>query len=179
MNHRNFARAPVLAAMFAGGVAHAEDAGFYLGASVGEASQDAGEFDGSDTSFKLFGGYSFNQYFAAEAGYVDGGEQTDSIDSLDFAVKSDGFFAAALAKLPIGDYVAPYVKLGYVFYDSTTTVSDGSAQLSEDSSDEDLLYGLGLEFKLGEHFRLRAEYEQVDLSDADFDIISVVAAYRF
>ena len=31
---------------------------------------------------------------------------------------SDGVFAAVLAKLPLGKVVAPYAKLGYVFYDA-------------------------------------------------------------
>jgi OOP family OmpA-OmpF porin len=159
--------------------ARADDSGFYLGASVGEATQSADGFDGSDTSFKWLAGYSFNKYLAAEAGFVDGGTQKDTIGALDVTASSDGFFAAVLAKLPLGTVVAPYAKLGYVVYDSTTTASAGGARFSEDFHDDDLLYGIGCEFRLGKNFRLRAEYEQVDVPDADFEIVSVVATFQF
>lgn len=159
--------------------AHADESGPYLGVSVGEASQRADEFGGSDTSFKLLGGYSFNQYLAAEAGYLDGGTQKDNLSALDVKTSSDGYFAAVLAKLPLGNVFAPYAKLGYVVYDSTTSVSSGGARVSESFHDDDLLYGIGCEFRLGENFRLRAEYEQVDVPDADFEIISVGATFQF
>jgi OOP family OmpA-OmpF porin len=159
--------------------AHADESAPYLGVSVGEASQSADGFDGSDTSFKLLGGYSFNKYLAAEAGYVDGGTQKDTIGALDVKASSHGYFAAVLAKLPLGNVVAPYAKLGYVVYDSTTTASSGGARFSESFHDDDLLYGIGCEFHLGKSFRLRAEYEQIDVPDADFEIISVVATFQF
>jgi OOP family OmpA-OmpF porin len=179
MTYRKLSGLSICALAFAGNLAHADDSGFYLGAGAGQATQSAEGFDGKDTSFKLLGGYTFNKYLAAEAGYIDGGEQSDTTDGLTLAVKSDGFFAAALAKLPLGEYAAPYVKFGYVFYDSTATVSAGGQSLSESSSDEDLLYGVGCEFKFTEHFRLRAEYERVDVPDTDFDIFSIVAAFHF
>jgi len=179
MNHCKLIAACVLAALGATATARADDSGFYLGAGIGEARQSAEGFDGSDSTFRLFGGYAFNPYLAVEGGYVDGGEQTDTQGSLRVAVKSDGFFVAGLAKLPLGKYVAPYLKVGLVSYDSTATVSSGNVSVSESESNSDLLYGVGLEFKLGDHFRLRAEYEQIDVSDADFDIISLAAAYKF
>jgi outer membrane autotransporter protein len=179
MNHGKLMAACLVAALGATATARADDSGFYVGASVGEASQSAEGFDGSDTTFGVFGGYSFNPYLAVEGGYLDGGEQTDTQGSLRISVKSDGFFVAGLARLPLGKYVAPYLKVGLVTYDSTATVSSGNVSISESESDSDLLYGLGLEFKLGDHFRLRAEYEQIDVSDADFDIVSLAAAYKF
>ncbi len=179
MNQDRMVSGCVLVALFASGAAHADDPGFYLGAGAGEARQKSGDFEDSDTSFKVFGGYSFNEYLAAEAGFIDGGRQVDHEGTLRLAVDSSGLFVAGLAKLPIGRYVAPYVKVGYVFYDSTATVSSGTQTLYESRSDEDLLYGIGCEFKLGENFRLRAEYERVDVSGADFEIFSLTVAYQF
>lgn len=178
MNHARSFAAVLLMALTAG-AARAEDAGFYLGAGVGEASQDAEGFHGKDTSFTVFGGYSFNAYLAAEAGYIDAGKQTDHQGGLDLAVRSDGFLVAGLVKIPLGRYVAPYAKLGYAFYDARTSVSAGTQSVSATESDEDLVYGLGCEFKIGENLRLRAEYEKVDVSDADFDIASLNLAWQF
>jgi OmpA-OmpF porin, OOP family len=179
MNQKKLIAACVLATLGATAAARAEDTGFYLGASVGEASQSAQGFDASGTAYRVFGGYAINQYFAFEGGYVNGGEQKDSQGPLRLTVKSEGYFVAGLFKLPLGKYFAPYLKAGFVGYDSTAAVSSGNSSVSESESDSDLLYGLGLEFKLGDHFRLRAEYEQIDVSDADFDIVSVAAAYHF
>jgi OmpA-OmpF porin, OOP family len=181
MNHGKWMGACLLAAMFASAVAHAEDdAGFYIGAGIGQASQEAGAFDGNDTSFKLFGGWSLNEYLAFEGGYIDGGVQSDDLDLIHAEVSSDGFFVAALARLPLADGVVnPYVKLGYAVYDSTTTLSTGSQSISESSGDEDLLFGGGCEFKLGEKFRLRAEFEKINVPDASFEIYSIAGIWRF
>jgi hypothetical protein len=47
--------------------------GFYAGVGIGQSSIGIGEFDDSDRSFKVFGGYTFNDYFAVELGYFGGG----------------------------------------------------------------------------------------------------------
>ena len=172
-------RVSCLAGLLACGVAQAEDSGFYVGASFGEASQEANEFDASDETFRLFGGWSFNKYFAVEGGYIDAGTQADSIDEFDVEVSSDGFFVYGLAKLPIGDMFAPYVKLGYVFYDTTEKVSLGSLSESASESDADLIYGIGFELNTSGKLRFRAEYEEVNLPDSAFDIISVAVTYQF
>jgi len=159
--------------------ARADDAGFYLGAGVGEARQHNDVFDGSDTSFRWLAGYSFSRYFAAEAGFIDAGTQKDTIGAFDVKTSSDGVFAAVLAKLPLGKIVAPYAKLGYVFYDATETVSNGGATSRESTDGDDLLFGGGIEFRIGESVRLRAEYENVDVPYADFEIYSAVFTYQF
>jgi opacity protein-like surface antigen len=159
--------------------ASAEDAGFYLGLSLGEATQSNEVFADDDLSFKWLAGYSFNRFLAAEAGFVDGGTQKDTIDGIDVKLSSDGFFAAVLAKLPIGEVIAPYAKVGYVVYDATSTFTSSGATVTESEKDENPLYGAGLEFRMGDHFRLRAEYEVVDVPDVDFDIVSLVATYQF
>jgi OOP family OmpA-OmpF porin len=179
MRFRKIVGACVLAAAMTHGVARADDTGFYVGAGFGQASQEFTGFEADDTAFKLFGGWSFNKYFAIEGGYIDGGTQSDSLGLLDADISSDGFFVEGLAKLPLGKYVAPYAKFGYVFYDSTTRVSSPGGSFSESESDADFIYGGGLEFKLGENFRLRAEYEEVNLPDSAFDIYTLAATWHF
>jgi OmpA-OmpF porin, OOP family len=179
MHFRKFMGACVLAGVLLPAAAEAEDPGFYVGASIGQASQEFSGFDANDTAFKLFGGWSFNKYLAVEGGYIDGGTQSDTISQLDVDISSDGFFVEGLAKWPLGKYVAPYAKLGYVFYDSTTKLSINNQSASESESDSDFIYGGGLEFKLGENFRLRAEYEEVNLPESAFDIFSLAATWQF
>ena len=65
-----------------GAAAHAEvTPGFYVGASIGQGTVkvDSVDFDESDTAFKVFGGYSFNQHFAIELAYFDGGDAEMSL----------------------------------------------------------------------------------------------------
>ena len=180
MKYSKIVTAGLLACGLAGGVARADDdAGFYVGAGIGQAREESGPFKGSDTSFRLFGGYSFNRYFAAEAGYIDGGDIEDDIGPYRVSIASDGLFAAGLAKLPLGDRFALFAKLGWVFHDSTETVSLGSQRSSESTSDSDFLFGGGVALKLGKYFQLRAEYDEVNVADAAFDILSVNAAWKF
>jgi opacity protein-like surface antigen len=178
MHHRKLLGA-VIAALLISTAARAEDSGFYLGLSLGEATQSVDEFEGDDLSFKWLAGYSFNRFLAAEAGFVDGGTQKDALGALDVKLSSDGLFAAVLAKLPIGEVFSPYAKVGYVVYDATTSLTSGGVTVLESESDENPLFGAGLEFRIGDHFRLRAEYEVVDVPDVDFDIVSIVATYQF
>jgi len=178
MYKRKFAGVMVLGFLACSG-ARADDPGFYLGASIGEATQSSGVFDGADTSYRLLAGYSFSKYFAVEAGFVDGGTQEDTIEGLDVSSSNDGAFAALLAKLPISERFSPYAKIGWVTYDSRTTVSNGVAKFSESTSDGDLSFGGGLEMQFGPHFRLRADYEKVKVPDVAFDMYSLIASWKF
>ncbi len=156
-----------------------DDAGFYLGAGVGSAKEEFTGFSDEDTAFKILAGWSFNKYLAVELEYVDGGTQEDSVDGLEAAISSDGAIAALLARWPVNGAFAPYVKAGYAFYDTSIKVTDGVNAASESSSDSDPVCGGGLEFSFGKNFRLRAEFEKVDVPDAAFEIYSILATWRF
>ena len=47
-----------------------DEGGFYAGAGIGLFGVDEGNFDESDTGFKLFGGWMFNQYVGGEVEYI-------------------------------------------------------------------------------------------------------------
>jgi hypothetical protein len=165
--------------MLAAGVARADDTGVYVGSGIGDTGQKSGAFESSALSLSAFGGYSFNRYFSAEAGYIRVADQTDRVDSLDVVVQSDGLYVAGLLKLPVTPYLSPYAKIGYVSYDSKTILTSGPDSISQSQDDEDLMYGLGCQLSSGEHFNLRFEYQKVDVTEGDFDILSVSAAWQF
>jgi OmpA-OmpF porin, OOP family len=177
----------VFAAMLAGGAVRAEDSGFYVGAGLGEArinSDDSDDFNDGDLSYRAIAGYSFNKYFSVEGGYLDGGTLEDTElgpDGFDVAQEIDAFFVAALAKWPIGENFAPFAKLGYTAYDASVTFSDPTSGLSESFSGngEELMLGIGCEYKVGEKFSLRAEWEKIRVPNVDFRILSVGATFRF
>lgn len=156
-----------------------ESAGLYVGAGIGEAYNESGEFDGNDTALQIFAGYSFSKYFAVELSYVDAGTQRDRIEDIDFANESSGIIVSGLAAIPLTDGFSIYGKLGYAFYDADVTARRGNLQETEHGSDEDLVYGIGVDLAVLHGLGLRAEYEIVDVSDGDFDIVTVNATYRF
>jgi hypothetical protein len=166
-------------ALSVGGHAYAEETGFYLGAGAGLAHEGFTGFRGDDTAFKLLAGYSFNKYLSVEAAYVDGGTQKDDVNGFDVAISSDGFMATLLGKWPVNDVFAPYLKLGYASYDTSVKVIGGPSTFSMSSSDSDLMFGAGLEFRLGERLHLRAEGEKIKVPDADYRIYTLIATYHF
>lgn len=168
-----------IAAFFAVAVHAEEDSGLYIGLGVGEATNESGEFKGSDTAFKVFAGYAFNRYLSVELAYVDAGTQEDRIGDIDVANESSGIIASAVGSLPLSRVFSLYGKLGYAFYDADTTFRLGNMQETEGGSDEDLVYGAGIELAVWSGLKLRAEYEVIDVNDGDFDILSVNATYKF
>lgn len=88
---------------------------------------------------------------------------------------------AARAEEQSGFYLGASVgrKLGYAFYDSDATFRLGNLSERESNSDEDLAYGIGMELAISGGLRFRAEYEAVDVSEGDFQIVSAGAVYKF
>ncbi len=152
------------AAVFAGA-----DSGFYVGAGVGDASVKEGDFDASDSAYKIFGGYNIGFIplvdFAVEASYVDFGKPSTSTGS----VEVTGFNAFGLAGLSFGPF-GVFAKAGAIRWDMDSTFS------SSDSG-TDPAYGIGARFAIGS-FAVRAEYEVYDLDD-DLDMVSVSGVFTF
>jgi hypothetical protein len=156
----------------------------YVGASAGRSSTEFDEgpgdsFSGSDTSFKLLGGYRVIKFFAVEADYRDLGSQSDTVapgQELVFDTKAFDLFAVGV--VPIGKAFEVFGKAGYSIWDadlSMTGTINGSG--SEDGSD--LAYGVGAAYSFNK-FALRLEYEQFDIADVDnVSMASFGAEFRF
>ncbi len=155
--------------------------GFYAGVSVGSASveDDESGFDGDDTGFKLFGGYSFNDNFAIELAYFDGGAPDDDFGPVNVELEVTGFNASAVGRLPVSETVSLFGKIGFASYDLEATASSGGFSASADDSDSDLSYGVGAAIAVAERFEVRVEYEAIDVSDGAFSFLSVGGLYRF
>jgi len=145
------------------------DSGFYVGAGVGDASVEAGSFDESDSSFKIFAGYNIGFIplvdFAVEASYVDFGSPDAGNGSLEIT----GLNAFGLAGLSFGPF-GVFAKAGMINWDTDTSlVSD---------SGTDSAYGIGARFALGS-FAVRAEYEIFDLDAADVEMLTISGVFTF
>ncbi len=73
----------------------AADEGLYVGVNVGSAKKAVPGTSETNTAFGVFGGYSFNQYIAAEVGYTDLGKAAND------QIKFTAIHVTAVGSYPI------------------------------------------------------------------------------
>jgi OOP family OmpA-OmpF porin len=171
----------LLAVLASAGAQAADDGeGGYVGIGAGEAKLEIDDFiDENDTAWKIFGGWSFNRYIAAEVGYFDGGDPSTTDGTVRRQVEADGFYAAAIGSLPLGDRFSLFARLAYAFYEATASLQAPGVSVSESDEDEDLLYGIGATAQVTDSFGVRLELEALDVSNAAFEMLTLSATYRF
>jgi len=147
------------------------DSGLYIGIGAGDASVKNGDFDASDSAYKIFGGYNIGFIplidIAVEASYVDFGNPSTSDGNVDVS----GLNAFGLAGLSFGPF-GVFAKAGVISWDVDSNFGSSSSDSGTDPA-----YGLGARFALGS-FSVRAEYEVYDL-DIDLNMVSVSGVYTF
>ena len=197
--------------MVAGLPAMAQDSGFYIGANVGWSRSTIdnqriatelwhGTFTSnsfsdrySDTGYKVFGGYSFNKYFAIEAGYFDLGRfgfatNTVPAGTLVGDIKIQGVNADAVFTWPMTEQLSAFARIGANLAESRGTFNGtGLANiLTSDAkkSETNFKFGLGLQFDFNKTVGIRGEVERYRISDAvsssgDINLVSVGLLLRF
>ena len=171
-----------------------EDSGLYLGGGFGQFGlefdniDDAVEdfdFDDSDQAYKLFAGWRFGPYIAAELAYMNLGAPNeqfdDGVDQGVVEAEIDGFAPYVVGTLPLGMFEV-FARVGYLFYnvDVNLELGDDDLDIGDSESDEAFVYGVGAGVNLFEHLNVRLEYERFEISDADnADAYWVTAAWRF
>jgi opacity protein-like surface antigen len=171
----------------AAGVAYADEVkGLYVGAGVGQFNveiQDVGlsgeDFDSDDTAFRVFGGWRMNPNFAFELAYIDFGAPSEDVSGVDVDIEVTGFAPYLVLTAPVG-VLELYTKLGYLFYDAELSASAGGLSASEDTSDEEFVYALGLGLVFFDRLNVRLEYEGIDIQNAeDATAYWLSGAWRF
>ena len=175
----------------------ADDSGFYIGAGIGDGSvkvdgiEDGLNFDGSDTAFKVLGGYKFMKYLAAELEYIDAGDAEDKwsedfkgiTEELKLTIGFSGFNASAVGILPIGEKFNVFGKLGFIMWDADfrAKYSYGSFEDSDSDSDSgtDFSWGVGAGFDFTDNLGVRIEYQAFEVEDADADLFSGSVVWMF
>lgn len=124
------------------------------------------EMDDTDIGWKVYGGMMLTKNFGFEAGWTDLGDMNHGgVD-----VETEGFTAAGLAALPLGNSFSLYAKAGVFFWDQDidTVGYDG----------EDLMYGVGARVRFMEQFHARIEYEIFE-TEIESSLISVGMGLQF
>jgi len=180
--------------------AWSQDAGFYLGASIGQSKakdtcDDSGAIscDDTDTAWKIFAGYQFNRHFAVEAGYTDLGEVSLSAASGTSSVRGtiglSAFELMAVGSFPVADRFSLYGKLG--LYRAETEqklqVTLGTLTVSDNKTEKnaDLTFAFGARFDVTRNLGIRAEWQRYlnvgggEIGEDDVDVLSVGVLWRF
>ncbi len=154
----------------------------YVGASIGSAGVDdpQGGVDDSDTGFKLFGGYRFNENWAVEGFYADFGAPESTPFGIPASTEITGYGAQIVGAFPVSDQVELFGKFGFISWEEDFSVL-GIVAGSDDG--EDLTYGIGVTFNVSEQVSIRGEWEFYDIADSfgdiDVDLLSVGFEYKF
>ena len=171
--------------LMAGTAAQADtQPGFYAGAGIGTTTVGDDDFDGSgiddsDTGFKVFGGYNFNENFGVEVSYFDFGEASAELSGDSVSVGVSGLSASAVGRLPVSEMFSLYGKLGFASYDVDVKFNiAGFGSGSGSESDSDMIYGVGGALSFGGNFEARLEYEALNV-DGDASMLSISGLFRF
>lgn len=140
--------------------------GVTLGANLGSARANGGDFEGSDTGWKITLGSSYREVIGGEIGFVDfgrlGGNGPDA----------QAWAADVTAGIPVG-LARFYAKGGVAFAEVKGT------SVQEDSRNNDPFYGVGLSIGMSEHLGFRAEYERYKIRNDNLDMAQAGLEFRF
>lgn len=162
-----------------------QDKGWYVGLGLNHSNDEG--LDDEESDFKLFGGYQFNQYVALEGALVGLGTSLGASD-----LTKDGLAVQVVGTLPVGKRFKLFAKVGFFAWEVRVDTDEfdcfefsGGFACFEEEQDvvddgTDPAYGVGIEYRLGERWGMRSEWERFeDVGDSDIDLVSVSVAFRF
>jgi OOP family OmpA-OmpF porin len=196
---------PMLAVMALAALdAQAQSTPWYAGVAIGQAKTSSDlvsnredtiynatdlrtSFDDTDTAFRAFGGYRFNEHFALEANYTDFGKQrtdttfkvgTNGIGSLSVDRQVQGFGLDLIGALPLADRFSVFARLG-AFYSQTKadgeiagdiyfTDGEGGTTRHRKFSETNFSFGLGAAYAFDAQWSARLEWQRVTDVGKDF-----------
>lgn len=157
--------------------AFAADKGFYLGGGLGQSrtTSSATNVATTGTSFKLLGGYSFNQNFAVEAEYVDLGSFA-AVTGTD--IKGNAFGVSAVGTIPLGEVFSLYGKVGATSVSTTATAQPGWMLLVPATQTKSgISLGLGGEFNVSPNAAIRLSFDSYQFDALASALTGRVATY--
>ncbi|WP_198082651.1 outer membrane beta-barrel protein [Variovorax sp. E3] len=154
-----------------------QDTGFYAGGSVGRSSYSLSSSNSvptpwggqksskAGTAYKLYGGYRLTENFGVEVGYARLGRVSQwTYTGAGYSTLQSGsgqaFYAAATARMPLGDVFALNGRLGV----SRGRISGGdntwvSGDRRFSGSSTGLMAGFGAEYRVTQNLAITADYD--------------------
>ncbi|WJW75517.1 outer membrane beta-barrel protein [Thiohalobacter sp. IOR34] len=155
--------------------------GGYFGVGLGKASIDetvsegglSGAIDENSTAWKVFGGFFITDNLGVELGWTDLGDMNEG-GNVD--IETEGFMAAAIGSLPIGDGgFSVHAKLGAYAWDQDIAITPNGAASNDGV---DAVYGIGAKYVYDEMFGIQLDWERYN-AKADVDLISIGLTLNF
>jgi len=184
------------------GVSGMDDLDSLSGADLESALGDSGfsatvsgfDTDDSDTGYRVFGGYRFNDYFAFEAFYTDlgsfdvsfAGTVDDGSGPVDFSggasAEVQGFGVYGVFSYPLWAGFDVMGKVGGIHWrsDMPISVTTGSSTVSDSIGDDgsDFAWGGGLVYHITDRLDVDLQYERFTLLE-DVDLVSANVIWGF
>jgi len=162
----------------------------YVGIGIGSASYKVdltplggSNFDDSGTGTKLYGGYAFNKYYAAEAAIYNFAEA--SVGAIETGPGTGNFVSAAASMKGIGAYaVGMYpvskkfnlmAKLGVLNWDADLEY-DGSSATTDGT---DLAYAFAASYAFTKELLITAEWESFETDNPELSMFSLGFRFNF
>lgn len=160
-----------------------DDTGWYVGAAATRLDAnfkdiDDLDFDESDTTWYIKGGYMFNDILGLEGGYLDLGDYEGGSG---VKVDADAFWLGGVANWSVAEQFDLYAKLGAFFVNAKSDqFIPGIGQVRDDDDKTELAGGVGAEWDLGT-WNFFLEYNRIDTSVSDLrvDAIALGVKYEF
>jgi hypothetical protein len=157
-------------------------AGAYVGASLGQSEMGASDgvtsADGSDSGWKVVGGYTFMKYVAVEGSYRDLGGIDEVSGTTTYQGDATSLDVFAVGMLPLSK-LGLFAKAGYAHLSMDANIDDPlfTAPIVSSTSENELAYGIGMSFGVGPA-EIRIEYEIFDTPET-LDMFSAGAIFKF
>jgi len=160
----------------------------YVGIGIGTAFYDAdltglggGKLEEDSTGTKLYGGYSFNKYFAAEASVYNfaeasiGAFEVTPGNFVSAAVSMKGVGAYAVGMYPVSKKFNLMAKLGMLSWDADLSVNNTSAT----NDGTDAAYALAASYAFTKELLVTAEWESFQTDNPELSMFSLGFRFNF
>jgi OOP family OmpA-OmpF porin len=144
----------------------------YIGLSAGQNKMDVSGVKES-IAFSVFGGYSYNEYIAAELAYVNFGSADTNTAGV--SLKGSAASLSAVGSYPLGTDFSLFAKLGYA---STSIEATGGSSETKD----DLTYGIGAQYNASRDIGVRLAYDSYRVGKTntkDSNLLSIGVLFKF
>ena len=159
---------------------------FYGGIGIGYSTfeVDAIDFEGSDYAIRQFAGFTWGDHLGVEAGYINFGTVNDRIldqpgqQTLNNGIETWGYNLSVVGRYPVNEELEAIAKVGMIRWDSEASIE--TVPLPAKVDGDDLIWGIGLDFRGSGRFHVRVEGEFVDIEFADsWWVLTTSVMYSF
>jgi OOP family OmpA-OmpF porin len=170
-------------------LALAAEPGAYVSASIGQAEQklsaDGFDISKNDTAFQIAGGYRYTPNVGIELGYTNLGKAEVSAQGDSVSAKPQAVHLAVTGNYNLTPEFAFTGKLGLAHTRTKVAATSGSMSASETESENSLMVGVGMSYKVAPGVDVIAEYQdfgkivKFDGGDVKAHVVSVGVRYSF